>query len=258
MRLNLKRALITALIMLIGGCSAVWYLASDRLPEADKQVAPDEVERRVDEMWAALNAPAWFSAEGASWTFVGKYHYVWHKRLGRVRVTLSDEVAVYLEPHTGRGFALERGARVTEDDRHAELIAEATSRFNNDSFWLAAPYKIRDPGTQRSLTRDEDGEGLLVYYESGGTTPGDRYLWRLDAQGRPRLWQLWVKIIPVKGVSLTWEDWRQSESGAWISHLHRSPLLDVKLQDVKVTQTFKALGVNDPLLTSSQWDERLR
>ena len=81
------------------------------------------------------------------------------------------------------------------------LIEKAVKYFNNDSFWLLAPYKIFDKGTKRSLVTLDDGhEGLLVTYTTGGTTPGDSYLWHLDSTGKPVSFQMWVSSLPIDGL----------------------------------------------------------
>ena len=230
------------------------YMLSDPLPQkSNGQVAQARVEQLIDKMWKTLNAPAWFAAEGAEWTFRNQHHYLWHKRLGRVRVDLNPSLSVYIEPHTGRGRAFMRGEPLDASDQ-SKYIAQAIKAFHNDSFWLAAPFKVRDPGTHRSLVSDAEGEGVLVYYKTGGTTPGDRYLWRLGKNDQPKSWQLWVKIIPVQGMIFTWEDWRPSSSGALIAHHHRSKILDITLQKIKVTRTFTELASGDPHLTSPQWE----
>jgi hypothetical protein len=43
--------------------------------------------------------------------------------------------------------------------------------FNNDSFWLIAPFKLRDAGTTRSIVM-QDNQALMITYASG-STPGD-------------------------------------------------------------------------------------
>jgi hypothetical protein len=49
-----------------------------------------------------------------------------------------------------------------------------------------------DEGTTRSLVKNEDKtNGLLVSYASGGVTPGDAYLWKLDANGLPQSYKMW-------------------------------------------------------------------
>ena len=180
---RLKLVLIS-FTLFVGGCSALMYIFSDPLPQSSKdQAAQERVETLIDHMWQALNAPAWFAAEGVEWTF-RKHHYLWHKRLNRVRVDLSPSLSVYIETLTGRGRAFMRGEPLDTPDQPG-YIAQAIMAFNNDSFWLAAPFKVRDPGTHRSLVSDAEGEGILVYYTSGGTTPGDRYLWRFNQQNQP-------------------------------------------------------------------------
>ena len=110
-----------------------------------------------------------------------------------------------------------------EGKEKEKAIQTAWSLFANDSFWLVAPYKIRDSGTSRKVIILENGEkGLLVTYSSGGVTPGDSYLWILDEDGRPKSWKMWVKIIPVGGLEFTWENWQQ-QGGAWFAPIHKGP-----------------------------------
>ena len=53
-----------------------------------------------------------------------------------------------------------------------EFIRSAEAKFNNDTFWLVAPYKVFDVGVERRLVRVNDNENaLLVTYTSGGSTP---------------------------------------------------------------------------------------
>jgi hypothetical protein len=248
MTLKIKVAVI--IIVALTGCGAGLWLFSDPLPPVRRDL---DAERLVDRMWEALNAQEWFSAEGARWTFRGAHTYVWHKGLGRVRADLGT-LRVYFEPDTKRGIAFESGERVKETLR-AECVQQAIDRFNNDSFWLLAPFKARDAGSTRSVVNEEGEPALLVHYTSGGTTPGDRYLWRFDDRGRPKSWKLWVQIIPVKGIELSWEDWRPTASGAIISHMHRSALLDIPLSDIQITSSYSELRVKDPLLISPQWEE---
>jgi hypothetical protein len=97
-----------------------------------------------------------------------------------------------------------------------------------------APYKVRDPGTERKVVNTKMGKGLLVTYTSGGVTPGDSYLWILDQNNRPVKWKMWVSIIPLGGLEFTWEDWQKHE-GAWFAPTHVGPLgASVNLTDLTV------------------------
>lgn len=57
-----------------------------------------------------------------------------------------------------------------------DAAAAAWTQFINDSFWLLAPTKLSQPGA----LRETDGDVLIVHYESGGVTPGDRYRLTVD------------------------------------------------------------------------------
>ena len=118
-------------------------------------------------------------------------------------------------------------------EQSLELIEKATSYFHNDSFWLVAPYKVFDPGTERrAVTLDNGTQGLLVTYTSGGTTPGDSYLWHLDAEGKPTSFQMWVDILPIEGLEATWEQWTTTESGAQLPTFHKFLVLGMELTDI--------------------------
>jgi hypothetical protein len=92
--------------------------------------------------------------------------------------------------------------------------------------------KVFDPGTRRGIVILEDGsEGLLVSYTSGGVTPGDHYLWILEASGLPKAWRMWVNIIPIGGLEFGWTDWTAPE-GPRIARNHPSALFGVPIKDL--------------------------
>ena len=103
-----------------------------------------------------------------------------------------------------------------------ELIDKGVKYFNNDSFWLVAPYKVFDKGTERRLvTLENNKKALLVTYTSGGSTPGDSYLWHLDKDGKPTNFQMWVDILPIDGLTATWNNWITTDSGAQLPNFHK-------------------------------------
>jgi hypothetical protein len=118
-----------------------------------------------------------------------------------------------------------------------DYIAKALSYFNNDSFWLVAPYKVFDSGTERRVVNTKEGKkALLVTYTSGGSTPGDSYLWHFDEIGQPVGFQMWVRILPIDGLEATWEDWITTESGARLPTFHKLLFLGLEMGDVKGLQ----------------------
>lgn len=139
------------------------------------------------------------------------HNYIWDKANHIVNVRWDDhEVILRLEEQSGMVQNSERySAKKTE-----KLVSKAIDYFNNDSFWLCAPFKAFDPGTERSIATLKDGrQGLMVTYTSGGSTPGDSYVWILDENNRPTSVKMWVSIIPIKGIEFTWENYTTLSAG---------------------------------------------
>lgn len=225
---------LTGLIVL-SGCR----IFDKPLPEGTDY---DKTEQLAQKMLKAVNKEAWDNIRYVQWTFRGKHDYLWDKHNHLVRVQW-DDVKVYFNTKTSKGVAFSEDIKVTGQDNQ-ELINQAIAYFNNDSFWLCAPMKIYDSGTERSHVTTEDGkEALKVTYTSGGTTPGDSYLWYLNEEGLPIKWQMWVSIIPIGGVSLTWENWKVLGGGAKIAQDHRGSVTNVAISNLKSGQRLSILGI---------------
>ena len=120
-----------------------------------------------------------------------------------------------------------------EGQDRAKLINKALSYFNNDSFWLVAPYKVFDKGTERRIVTTNEGEkSLLVTYTSGGSTPGDSYLWHLNDQGMPERFQMWVSILPIGGLEASWNNWTTCETSAQLPTFHKMLVLGIELENI--------------------------
>ncbi|MEQ9098509.1 MAG: hypothetical protein RIF36_26960 [Imperialibacter sp.] len=224
----LKTAGIVLLSLLLLGAGVIW-IASDPLPEGEKG---PEAEALADKMLKSMNYEAYQQIKTLSWTFPGGHHYVWHKPENIVAVTWAD-MEVKFSPDTFEGSATEKGNALEGDELH-DAIQTAWTYFANDSFWLVAPFKVRDPGTERRLVETADGPALLVTYTSGGVTPGDSYLWLLDENFKPRAWKLWVKIIPIGGVEISWENWENYE-GAWLASSRNAGFYKMEITDIQVS-----------------------
>ncbi|QNL22986.1 hypothetical protein HZR84_13895 [Hyphobacterium sp. CCMP332] len=189
-----------------------------------------EAEKLADRMLMALNKRAWDSVKVVSWSYPPGHHYTWFKKLDSVIVNWEN-ITVYLNTKAKKGRVQSKTTISSKDT--SEIIQTAYEYFINDSFWLGAPFKVRDSGTKRKVVNYEGNKALLVTYTSGGVTPGDTYLWILDDNYRPKSWKFWVSIIPVGGVEFTWDDWK-SINGALISTSHKGPLnLKIEVSDLK-------------------------
>ena len=131
-------------------------------------------------------------------------------------------------------------------DKKDELIKKAWAMWCNDSFWMFAPFKVFDPGTKRTVVKTKDGQkGLMVTYESGGVTPGDAYLWLLDDNNIPSGYKMWVSIIPIKGMHMSWENWKTLKGGSKVSLTHKSPLLSFEMKGVEEGSSPSSFGFSN-------------
>ena len=227
----MKRILKVSFFGLAGALllgAVLGFIADESVPEGK---AGPEAEALADKMLAALNFQAYDSIRVLEWSFPGGHHFVWNKREDRVEVKWKT-YKVDLHLSTLEGSAWKNEVLLT-GDRKENALRKAWQYFANDSFWLVAPYKIRDPGTERRLVHTREGPALLVTYTSGGVTPGDSYLWLLDENYLPKAWKLWVKIIPIGGLKFTWENW-QTFNNAMLATLHKGPLITIELKNLKV------------------------
>src|SRR6185503_15420250 len=182
-------------------------------------------------MLKSVDADAWARTGAVRWRFFNHQH-LWDRTRGFERVRWGKH-EVLLDLATREGRTREGGREITERSEHARLLEEAYAYFINDMFWLNPVVKAFDPGTSRAIGRLDGKRVLLVSYASGGLTPGDRYLWILDDHGRPERWRLWVKILKVGGVEITWQGWTKLATGAWVSTEHRLLGLDlIRVRDV--------------------------
>lgn len=187
-----------------------------------------QAEALADSMLSALNYNAYQKLEVIRWSYPRGHHYVWNKQENQVNVRW-DSYDVNFDTQTLEGTAKKHG-QLLNGKEAKEAVDQAWSYFANDSFWLVAPYKVRDPGTQRYLVETEAGPALLVTYTSGGVTPGDSYLWHLDEDYMPVAWQMWVKILPIGGLRFSWERW-ETIKGARFSTFHKGPI-DIEIAEL--------------------------
>lgn len=186
-------------------------------------------------MLEALNYKAFEDTKYLEWTFKKKHHYKWKKAKKTCDVYWKEYKVSLNFNDASQNKAFVHSFRV-DGELAEELIAKAITYFNNDSFWLVAPYKVFDSGTERRLvTLENQKEALLVTYKSGGSTPGDSYLWHFDGSGKPISFQMWVSILPIDGLTATWSDWTTTESGAQLPVFHKMGIFGLEISHIKGT-----------------------
>lgn len=209
------------LFLILAG--AVFFVSkNEALPTGKKGKAADAL---ATKMLQAINYDAYINTEVLEWSFRNKHHYKWFKKQHRIRVSWDKNVVDLntISPAKSKVFI------DNQEIDNPGLIAKATAYFNNDSFWLVAPYKVFDPGTERRIVQHQGKDALLITYTSGGTTPGDSYLWILEESGQPISFKMWTQIIPIGGVAASWSALRTTESGILLPTSHTLSLFGMKL-----------------------------
>lgn len=207
-----------------------------------------EADILAQKMLKSLNYEAWDSVKFLSWQSPGGKDYLWDKKRN-LAIIKWNNTEVVLNLNTLNGVAKFKGLYL-EDKKKEKAIKKAWAYWCNDSFWVFAPFKIFDVGTERSIVEEPDASyGLMVEYLSGGVTPGDKYLWLLDETFKPIGYKLWVKIIPIGGMYFSWDEWITLKDGAKLATLHKSSIKDFGINKIREGKSYIDFGFsNDPFL----------
>ena len=220
-----KKTFLALVVISLGLVLVIQWL-SKPLPESITGPEADGLARDVQE---ALNITSYKALNEIQFSF-RDHHYLWNKAEERVLVSWEDYQVDLILSEIENSKVIQGG----KDSNRSDLIEKAKAYFYNDSYWLVAPFKFFDPGVIRSLVATDNGsKALLITHTSGGVTPGDSYLWYFDENLIPTHFELWVSIIPIKGVSATWSSW-VSKQDVLFSTFHKLGPLEITIGDLKV------------------------
>ncbi|WP_299045486.1 hypothetical protein [uncultured Polaribacter sp.] len=214
------------LLIIVGGI--YYFINNEPLPQGKKGKEADAL---AIKMLNALHHETYENTEILEWSFRGSNFYKWQKNEDIATVSWDNNKVVLHTKQPNLSEVFVNAKKV----KNPKLIKKATNYFNNDSFWLVAPYKVFDKDTERRLVKHDGKDALLVTYTSGGSTPGDSYLWILDENYFPIAYKMWTKIIPIGGVSATWSDWKKTDAGIQLPTKHMLSLfgIEISMGDVK-------------------------
>lgn len=232
---SLKVLGIGAVVLLLGlGVTA--FIVNEARPKGIVEPAADKLAAK---MLKASAATEWKATKAVRWTFAGRNKHLWDRENHRVQVEW-EEFRVLLRCFQRTGKAWKSGVELKGPELDAALD-NAHKLWINDSFWLNPIPKLFDAGVSRSLVKKDGKTSLLMEFARGGRTPGDAYLWHLDENGLPESWQMWVKIIPVGGLKVTWSDWKTLSTGAKIATKHELGPVTLAITDLAGAKTMKEL-----------------
>ncbi len=144
--------------------------------------------------------------------------HFWHRHTGDYRVELpgpaNEPYVVLFNIDTREGRVFWDGTELdpVESPQHLET---AYSRFINDTYWLLLPFKLFDPGVNRTYLPDSSNalyDVLHLSFGNVGLTPGDQYWLYVDkASGRLLRWsyQLQDDAPGTPPRSFVWEDYEE-------------------------------------------------
>ncbi len=201
------------------GVTAILFLGIYLIYNSDlpKGITGEKANNLAYKISSSIGYEAYQHTDFISWD-VREYAYRWDKVNKIVVVEWDNNYVLYNqdEPHN----SVVAKPTNCSDTIKKQLIAKAESKFNNDSFWLVAPFKFFDTGVERVYIEATENENasLLITYKSGGTTPGDSYQWFVDENFMPTHFKMWVQIIPIGGLPATWANWKKMNTGIKLSH----------------------------------------
>ena len=242
----IKKVLLTILGILGGGIViivlTVALVVNKSIPEGEAGPAAEALTDRIE---ATTALTAWRNTAAVEWRFDrrGNEHF-YDKARGLIEVRLpgDEQLKVQYDKRNHKRFVAYAGEQKLEGEAAKAALTEAIKWHVNDLFWLNPFAALRAPGTERKLVGER---ALLVQYSSGGVTPGDSYLIITDANGRPERWQMWVSILPLKGIEFTFEGWQSYDTGAVLSSIHRGNITDINLSNIKTYATYPVAGETD-------------
>ncbi|MHA7059148.1 hypothetical protein ACWGOQ_0018115 [Aquimarina sp. M1] len=217
--LKLLTIFFASLLVIVIFLVTILYFSLDKeIPEGTPGAAADNFALQIQN---AVQHDKYLNTDFVQWTFRKKNHYLWNKKSGKVQIKWNDyEANLDLQNH--QNSTITKNGQPINSSKKETLLDKALSDFNNDSFWIVAPHKLFDQGVTRKLVDLENGDqGLLITYSSGGTTPGDSYLWKVDENYLPIAFRMWVSILPVGGIQASCENWKTTESGAYLAQEHK-------------------------------------
>ncbi len=210
------------LLLLVSVICFYYHANNESLPEGKQGIEADTL---ASKMLEALNYDAYENLDVLEWSFRRKHFYKWYKKEHIVAVSWDNNKVILHTNEQEKSEVFINNIKI----ENKEVLSNAIAFFNNDSFWLVAPYKVFDAGTERRIVNYKNKDALLITYRSGGTTPGDSYLWILNEKFLPTSYKMWTSIIPIGGISATWSDWKNTEAGIKLPTQHKLSLFGVEI-----------------------------
>ena len=199
------------------------------------------VGRAADEpSGAALADAVWKASGGENWSAVKTIDFTFAVEKEGKTVASAEhhwDVAAQTDRVKWKGKDVTVNLAEPASDEDAKA---AYARWVNDSYWLLAPLKLKDRGTNVSAEGRKEMDGtkcdvLRLSFGKVGLTPNDQYLLYIDpATKLVRSWDYMPE--PGKSMHATWEGYQKS-GGLTLATDHQMGEARIRILDLKVTTT---------------------
>jgi hypothetical protein len=185
---------------------------------------PEEEDEKAnaiaDEMMQALGGrESWDRARFLRFTFVRqgrRLNLTWDRESGRYRLEAVNDsgvpYVVVMNLATRQGRAVVEG-RPIDGAELSEYLNLASRIWAGETYWLLAPYKLRDPGAVLTYDGEETVGGTVqdrmhLRFEGVGMTPGDQF-W-LYVNRKTRLLERWrYRLQSGNEGDYRWTSWQR-------------------------------------------------
>jgi len=202
---------------------------------------------------------AWNDARYITWNFFGARTHVWDKQRMRDRIDYTtqdgDDHTYVIDLGTSDGRAWINDKPVTDPDKLDKLMEQAYAMWVNDSYWLAMPFKLFDPGVKLRHAGERELEGgvetevlELTFDNDTGLTPENKYDVFVDPKTTLIVQWDYYKSAAQRGPTLStpWDGWKRFD-GLWFS-IDRGELrgIPAKLTDIAVFDELPNVVFTEP------------
>jgi len=176
----------------------------------------------ADEVMSTMGGKkAWDNMKTLSWNFFNVRKLVWDKPTGKVRIdnlTGGPLETVIINLNDTTDVQLKMGGQVvTAPDSLSKYRQYGMSVWNNDAYWVAMPFKLKDAGvTLKYLRQDttltgESAHILQLTFNEVGDTPQNKY--EVYVSEERKLVSQWAfyreKDQEKPNFNLPWDDYKE-------------------------------------------------
>lgn len=185
-----------------------------------------------------------------SWTFFGRRTLWWDKHEQLVRIEIpAEEKVLLIDLKTDTGRASIKGAEITNPEELAKLMRQAKETWINDSYWLVMPFKLNDPGVNKTYLgkkTTEDGieaDVLELTFNEVGVTPQNKYhIYFHPETGLVCQWDFYRNASDEKpGFSMPWRDYKTYGNILLSGDRGRAQLSNISVSQKPNAELFKSL-----------------